>query len=101
MFAAIMHGLWPWELKVWIRCHQIRSSRKVVQVLSMSEPQIVHNIHTQDNEVQFAVTITAGTTEVEKENKDMSGGATESLRIRRDMSFPVQWCGWWGGLCGS
>ncbi len=45
-------------------------------------------MHTHDNEVQFAVTTTAGTTGVEKKNKDTSGGATKSLRIRRDMSFP-------------
>ena len=52
-----------------------------------------HNmlILTQDNEVQFAVTITAGTTEAEKKNKDTSSGATESLSmVRKDMSFPIQ-----------
>ena len=43
-------------------------------------------MHTQDNEAQFAPTVTSGTTGVEKKNKDTSGGATESLRIRRGMS---------------
>ena len=60
-----------------------------------------HSMHTQDNEVQFAATITAVTTEVEKKNKDTSGKATENLKNRRDMSFAVQRCGWWGGGGGK
>jgi hypothetical protein len=41
----------------------------------------------KDDKVQFAVTLTWATTKAEKKkNKDMSGGATES--IRRHISYP-------------
>ena len=48
-------------------------------------------MHTQDNEVvvQFGNT-TSAATRVEK-NKDTSGGASESLRIRRGMSLPTDY----------
>ena len=57
-------------------------------------------MHTQDNEAQFAPTVTSETTGVEKKNKDTSSRGTESLRIRRDSDMFIQRC-WWEGLCGS
>ena len=49
-----------------------------------------HDIHTQkkDDRVQFAVTLTPATTNVEKKNSDTRGGASQ--RIRGDISIPIE-----------